>query len=177
MNFYAIHTYSGQEKRVKSQIESAIVEEKLEEDFGQVLMPTRDISMIKKGKKVTQTKKLMPSYLVVEMNLNRHTKHLITSTPGVTGFVGGSGIKDPPPLRPNEVNRILGQTDKEQERSITEVPFIVGESIKINEGPFKDFDGTVDEINAEKGKLKVMVSVFGRLTPVELDFLQISPLQ
>jgi len=173
MKFYVIHTYSGQEKKVKEYIEGAISEEGMDESFGQLLLPTKDIAVIRKGKKTTQTKKLMPSYLVIEMTMTRETKHLITAIPGVSSFVG---VREPSPIKEEEVNRILGLTDKSQERSLTEVPFTVGESVKINEGPFKDFDGTVDEINAEKGKIKIMVSVFGRLTSVELDFMQVNPI-
>jgi transcriptional antiterminator NusG len=107
------------------------------------------------------------------MELTRETTHLVTDIPGVTNFVGG---RTPQALKDDEVVRVLGQADPEKRKQASDVPFIIGDSVKIKDGPFHDFDGTVDEIALEKGKIKVMVSVFGRLTPVELDFLQVMPL-
>jgi len=171
--WYVVHTLSGQEGKVKEQLEHQIKVEGLEEQFGQVLNPTQEVMSIKKGKKVTQTRKFYPSYLIVEVDLTRESMHLVQSIPGITNFVGG---QKPQPIRPEEAERIIGQADPEKRKQSSEVPFIVGDSVKIKDGPFRDFDGTVDEISVEKGKIKVMVSVFGRLTPVELDFLQVQPL-
>ena len=173
LKWYALHTLSGQEGRVKEQLEHFIQTEKMESQFGRILMPTQDVLTIKKGKKVTQTKKFFPSYLLAEMDLTKESMHLIMSTPGVTNFVGG---RRPLPLKDSEVERVLNRLDPKKRKSDSEIPFITGDSVKIKDGPFKDFDGTIDEISVEKGKLKVMVSVFGRLTPVELDFLQVTPL-
>jgi transcription termination/antitermination protein NusG len=173
--WYAIHTISGQEARVKDEIERAVAADNMQEQVGKVLLPTQEIMVIKNGKKVKQSKKFFPGYLLVEMNLTKENSHFIINVPGVTNFVG----KDrPTPLRKAEIDRILGRAEAPvANKAVSEVPFKVGEAIKIKDGPFKDFDGTVGEINIEKGKLKVMVSVFGRLTPVEVDFLQVSTIE
>jgi transcriptional antiterminator NusG len=141
--------------------------------IGQVLMPTHDVVHVKNGKKIKTTRKFFPSYILVEMDLTKETSHFIRNINGVTGFVGG---KKPQPLREEEVSRILGQTEKISRQQISEVPFEIGEAVKIKEGPFKDFDGVVNEIHPEKGKIKVMVSVFGRSTPVEVDFMHVNPI-
>lgn len=136
-------------------------------------MPTHDVVHVKNGKKIKTTRKFFPSYILVEMDLTKETSHFIRNINGVTGFVGG---KKPQPLREEEVSRILGQTEKISRQQISEVPFEIGEAVKIKEGPFKDFDGVVNEIHPEKGKIKVMVSVFGRSTPVEVDFMHVNPI-
>ncbi|HMD69680.1 MAG TPA: transcription termination/antitermination protein NusG [Chitinivibrionales bacterium] len=171
--WYAVHTYSGQEARVQEYITDLIAAGEMKDLIGQVLMPTHDVVHIKNGKKIKTTRKFFPSYIIVEMELNKETSHFIRNINGVTGFVGG---KKPQPLREEEVNRILGQTEKSTRQQISEVPFEIGDAVKIKEGPFKDFDGVVDEIHPEKGKIKVMVSVFGRSTPVEVDFMHVNPI-
>jgi transcription termination/antitermination protein NusG len=171
--WYAVHTYSGQEARVREYITDLIAAGEMKDLIGQVLMPTHDVVHIKNGKKIKTTRKFFPSYILVEMDLNKETSHFIRNINGVTGFVGG---KKPQPLREEEVNRILGQTEKSTRQQISEVPFEIGDAVKIKEGPFKDFDGVVDEIHPEKGKIKVMVSVFGRSTPVEVDFMHVNPI-
>ncbi len=171
--WYVIHTLSGQENKVKEEIEHQVMVEGLADQFGQILNPTQEVLSIKKGKKVTHTRKFFPSYVIIEMDLTRESMHLVQSVPGVTNFVGG---RTPLPVKLDEVERIIGATDPEKRKHANEVPYIVGDSVKIKDGPFKDFDGTIDDVAVEKGKVKVMVSVFGRLTPVELDFLQVSPL-
>src|SRR5271157_2109844 len=171
--WYAVHSYSGQEARVQEYITDLIAAGEMKDLIGQVLMPTHDVVHIKNGKKIKTTRKFFPSYIIVEMELNKETSHFIRNINGVTGFVGG---KKPQPLREEEVNRILGQTEKSTCQQISEVPFEIGDAVKIKEGPFKDFDGVVDEIHPEKGKIKVMVSVFGRSTPVEVDFMHVNPI-
>jgi transcription termination/antitermination protein NusG len=171
--WYAIHTYSGQEARVMEYINDLIAAGEMKDKIGQVLMPTHDVVHVKNGKKVKTTRKFFPSYILVEMELNNETMHFIRNINGVTGFVGG---KKPQPLREEEVSRILGQAEKTTRQQISEVPFEIGDAVKIKEGPFKDFDGVVDEIHPEKGKIKVMVSVFGRSTPVEVDFMHVNPI-
>jgi transcriptional antiterminator NusG len=136
-------------------------------------MPTHYVFNVKNGKKIKTTRKFFPSYIIVEMDLNKETSHFIRNINGVTGFVGG---KKPLPLRDEEVSRILGQTEKSSRQQVSEVPYEIGDAVKIKEGPFKDFDGVVDEIHPEKGKIKVMVSVFGRSTPVEVDFIHVNPI-
>jgi transcription termination/antitermination protein NusG len=169
--WYAIHTYAGQEGRVVQYINDLIESEGIHEQITRVLMPTQDVVQVKNGKKIKTTRKFFPSYILIEMELNKDTMHFVTSISGVTGFVGG---KKPQPLREDEVRRILGHTDQAEKQEVSEVPFEVGDSVKIKEGPFKDFDGVVDEIHPDKGKIKVMVSVFGRQTPVEVDFVHVA---
>jgi len=171
--WYAVHTYSGQEARVVEYITDLIAAGEMKDLIGQVLMPTHDVVHVKNGKKIKTTRKFFPSYILVEMDLTKETSHFIRNINGVTGFVGG---KKPQPLREEEVSRILGQTEKISRQQISEVPFEIGEAVKIKEGPFKDFDGVVNEIHPEKGKIKVMVSVFGRSTPVEVDFMHVNPI-
>lgn len=173
--WYALHTYSGHEAKVKVSIEELCKQEVFQEKIGQVLMPTQEVVQVKKGKKIKQTKKFFSSYLIIELDLDKEVQHMIKSIPGVTGFVGtpqGAAV----PLRGAEVARILGQTEKEKSKEVSEIPFNQGDAVRIKEGPFKDFTGNVEEIHPEKGKLKVMVSVFGRATPVELDFVQVVPI-
>jgi len=165
--WYAVHTYTGQEARVVQYVEDIVASGDFGEQIGQVLMPTQDIVQVKNGKKTKSTRKFFPSYILVELELNRETMHFIRNVNGVTNFVGGN---KPSPLRDEEVRRILGQTESVAQETVSEVPYQIGDTVKIKEGPFKDFDGVVDEIHPEKGKIKVMVSVFGRSTPVEVDF-------
>ncbi len=165
--WYVVHTYTGQETKVQSFIQDVIATGEYSEQIGQVLVPTQDVVQIKNGKKIRTTRKFFPSYLLVEMELTKETTHFIRDINGVTGFVGGDS---PQALRKDEVRRILGQTEEVPVETVSEVPFRIGDMVKITEGPFKDFDGLVDEIYPDKGKVKVMVSVFGRSTPVEVDF-------
>jgi transcriptional antiterminator NusG len=171
--WYVVHTYTGQEAKVQTYIEDMVASGELGGQIGQVLMPTQDVVQVKNGKKVKTTRKFFPSYLLVEMDLTKDTTHFIRNINGVTGFVGGNR---PQPLRKDEVRRILGQTEEVPVETVSEVPFQIGDAVKIKEGPFKDFDGLVDEIHPEKGKVKVMVSVFGRSTPVEVDFAHVNPI-
>ncbi len=171
--WYVIHTYTGQEAKVQSYIEDVVGAGELSGQIEQVLMPTQDVIQIKNGKKVKTTRKFFPSYLLIEMDLNKDTMHFVRNINGVTGFVGGN---TPQPLRKEEVRRILGQTEEVSVETVSEVPYMVGDTVKIKEGPFKDFDGLVDEVHPEKGKVKVMVSVFGRSTPVEVDFTHVDPI-
>ncbi|HLP41958.1 MAG TPA: transcription termination/antitermination protein NusG [Fibrobacteria bacterium] len=169
--WYVVHTYSGQEGKVKQHLEALVDKNNMQDFFGNILLPTREVTTVQKGKKTTRDKKFYPSYLLVEMEMNKDTMHYVTDIPGVTHFVG---VGKPQPLRRSEVERILGQSSPETtETGVVEIPFNIGEKVRIKDGPFKDFDGVVEEINPEKGKLKVMVSVFGRSTPVELDFVQV----
>jgi len=173
VRWFAVHTYSGQEGKVFQQVSDLTKTPEFSSRITQTLMPTQEVVQIKGGKKFKTTRKFFPSYILVEMELDRETMHQILDIGGVTGFVGG---KKPQPLREEEVRRILGQHDKQERQEISEIPFEIGDSVKIKEGPFKDFNGVVDEIHPEKGKVKVMVSVFGRSTPVEVDFIHVSPI-
>jgi transcriptional antiterminator NusG len=172
--WYVIHTYSGHENKVKENITKMVVQSSIQDHFGQLVVPTEEVAEMKKGKKTVTTKKFFPSYILIEMYMSDDAWHLVNAIPGVTSFVG-AGDK-PQPLSKPEVERILGRMDKEKQTIIPEIPFTLGEHIRIKDGPFSDFTGVIDEINAEKGKLKVLVSIFGRETPVELDFLQVESL-
>lgn len=172
-NWYVVQTYTGQEAKVVQYIQEFIDSGDLQGMVNRVLSPTQDVVQIKNGKKVKTTRKFFPSYVLLEMELTKEAMHFIQNVNGVTNFVGG---RRPQPLREEEVRRILGQTEKGVRQQVSEVPFEVGDAVKIKEGPFKDFDGTVDEVHPEKGKIKVMVSVFGRSTPVEVDFIHVNPI-
>jgi transcriptional antiterminator NusG len=172
MKWYAIHTYSGHENKVKSNLERAITGSGRADSFGQILVPTQVVTEMKNGKKTQSTRKFFPSYLIIEMDLNEETWHIVSNCPGVSRFVGANASK-PDPLRVEEVERLLGQIKGVKDKSVPEIPFHEGEHVKVIDGPFSDFTGVVDEVNPERGKLKVMVSIFGRATPVELDFLQV----
>jgi len=174
--WYVVHTYSGHENKVKQSIEKAVELQGLDADFGQVLISMEEITEMKKGKKVKVTRKFFPSYILVQLNLTEEMMHLVNNIPGVTRFVG-TGSR-PVPITQKEVDRILKREDTKtkETREIREIPYHVGDQIKVTDGPFADFNGVIDEINPERGKLKVMVGIFGRETPVELDFLQVEPL-
>jgi transcriptional antiterminator NusG len=171
MKWYVVHTYSGHENKVKENILKMINTSSIKDEFGRLIVPTEEVAEMKKGKKTITTRKFFPSYILIEMFMSDESWHLVNGIPGVTSFVG-TGTK-PQPLLPTEVERILGRMDKERETIIPEIPYTLGEHIRIKDGPFSDFTGVIDEINAEKGKLRVLVSIFGRETPVELDFLQV----
>lgn len=174
MKWYVIHTYSGHENKVKENILKMVKASSIEEQFGRLIVPTEEVAEMKKGKKTITTRKFFPSYILIEMFISDESWHLVNSIPGVTSFVG-TGSK-PQALSESEVERILGRMDKDRETIIPDIPFTLGEHIRIKDGPFSDFSGVVDEINLEKGKLRVLVSIFGRETPVELDFLQVESL-
>jgi len=173
--FYAIQTTAGHENKVRSLIQRKIeadprpAEERM---IRQALVPTQDVVEIKNGKKVNVERKIFPGYVLVEMVMTQETLHQINSIQGVIKFVGHERL--PQPLRPEEVNRLLGIADEVEESAPKEeIPFLVGQAVAITEGPFTDFNGTVEEVMADKGKVRVSVSLFGRPTSVELDYLQL----
>jgi transcriptional antiterminator NusG len=170
--WYVVHTYSGHEAKVKANLERLIQYNKMQDKFGEILIHTEDFAVLKNGKKTITKRKTFPSYVLIEMEMTEETRNLVRSVPGVTNFVGGD--KNPVPLSEQEVRRIRGQDVRERRTITTEVPFKVGETVKVIDGPFSDFVGTVDEINIERQKVRVMVSIFGRATPVELDFMQVT---
>lgn len=169
--WYVVHTYSGHENKVKTNIQKMINSSAIEDHYGQIVVPTEEVAEMKKGKKTITTKKFFPSYILIEMHMTDESWHLVNDMPGVTGFVGTAS--GPQALTKPEVERILGRMDKEKQTIVPEIPFTLGEHIRIKDGPFSDFTGIVDEVNADRGKLRVLVSIFGRETPVELDFLQV----
>ncbi|MCG2686460.1 transcription termination/antitermination protein NusG [Candidatus Parcubacteria bacterium] len=170
--WYVIHTFSGHENKVASALKQRIDASGLTDQVGEILVPTRNKVVISGGKKKTVAEKLFPGYILINMAMNDESWLVIKSTTGVTGFVGTGD--DPSPLPKKEVDSIL--KFMEMGPSKFEAQFKVGDAIRIAEGPFTDFVGKVDEINEERGKVKALVSVFGRETPIELDFVQVNPL-
>lgn len=170
--WYVVRAISGNEKKVKQYIENEVNRLNLKEFVSQVLIPTEKIYQIRKGKKVSKERNYFPGYVLIEAVLTGEIPHIIKNVPGVIGFLGSRG--EPVPMRPSEVNRILGKVDelslKEEELNI---PFIIGETVTVVDGPFNSFSGVIEEINEEKKKLKVMVKIFGRKTPLELSFMQV----
>lgn len=172
--WYVVRAVSGQEKKVKMYIESEIYRLKMQDYVTQVLIPTEKVYQIRNGKKISKERSYFPGYIIVEAALVGEVAHTIKNVPGVLGFLGAKGNETPDPLRPAEINRILGKVDElaVREEEINN-PYIVGESVKVIDGPFNSFTGIIEEINEEKKKLKVMVKIFGRKTPLELGFLQV----
>jgi transcriptional antiterminator NusG len=168
--WYAIHTYSGFEGRVKASIEEKIKTLKLEDKIAQVLVPTENVVELKEGKKRVSTKKFFPGYVLIEMDLSDETWHLINNIPKVTGFIGSNN--KPSPLTDDEVENIRKQMDTGVTLTKTKSQFQKGDNVRIADGPFLGFTGVIDDIDIDHRKLRVMVSIFGRSTPVELDFLQ-----
>ena len=171
-NWYVIHTYSGYEERVKKNLEQRIKFMDSGSEVLQVVIPTEDEIEVKNGQRRTVTKKILPGYVLVQMQMTDQSWGVVRNPPGVTGFVGSGG--KPTPLREDEVGQILRQMEAEVPR--VKVGFRRGQSVRVTDGPFIDFVGVVDEINTEKGKVKVLLSLFGQETPVELDFLQVEKL-
>ena len=173
--FYAIQTTAGHENKVRSLIQRKIEADPRpaeERHIRQALVPTQEVVEIKNGKKVTVERKIFPGYVLVEMVMTQETLHQINGIQGVIKFVGHERL--PQPLRPEEVNRLLGIADDiEESAPKEEIPFLIGQAVAITEGPFTDFNGTVEEVMADKGKVRVSVSLFGRPTSVELDYLQL----
>jgi transcription termination/antitermination protein NusG len=170
-NWYVIHTYSGFEGRVKASLEERVKTLGLEEKIGKVLIPTEEVVEIKDGKKRVSTKKFFPGYVLVEMSMDEEVQQLVKSTPKVTGFLGGGTM--PSPLSQNEVDVLLKQMDEGVAPTREKTQFDKGDQVRIIDGPFLGFNGVVDDINVDQSKVKVLVSIFGRSTPVELSFLQV----
>lgn len=173
-HWYIVHTYSGFEKKVAESLQQRVQAYGPQEDIGEVLIPTEDVVEMRGGRKVVSSKRFFPGYLLVEMRMTDHAWHVVKNTPKVTGFVG-AGAK-PTPLSTAEVEQILQQVREGAEKPKPKYSFDKGDQVRINEGPFTSFNGTVDEVNFDKNTLKVMVTIFGRSTPVELDFLQVEKL-
>jgi transcription termination/antitermination protein NusG len=174
MAWYVVHTYSGFENKAKLALEDSIRRAGLDHKFGDVIVPTEKVVEVKDGQKRTTTRKVYPGYLFVNMEVDNETWHLVRSTPKVTGFIGGS--RNPPPIPDDEVRRITQQMDEEEVAPKVVLDFERGEEIRIIDGPFASMNGRVEEVNQARGKLRVMVSIFGRPTSVELDFTQVERL-
>lgn len=179
LKWYVVRAVSGQEKKVKSYLETEIARQNLQEYIPQVLIPSEKVYEMRNGKKRVREKNFFPGYVMVSADLEHgEAHHVITSIPGVIGFLGsaeeGKSSKNPVPLRQQEVNRILGKVDEaEEEDEKLDTPFFVGEEVKVMDGPFSGFIGNVEEVFEERKKLNVMVKIFGRNTPVELNYLQV----
>ncbi|MGH9326566.1 MAG: transcription termination/antitermination protein NusG [Terriglobia bacterium] len=170
-NWYIIHAYSGFERKVAETLRDRIEAAGLGERIGEILVPSENVVEMRAGKKVVSPKLFYPGYVLVEMDMDNETWHMVRSTPRVTGFVGSGQM--PSPLTQEEVDRIVHRVEIASEHPKPKLEFEKSESVKINEGPFKDFTGVVDEINEDRSTLRVMVTIFGRSTPVELDFYQV----
>ncbi len=182
LNWYVVRAVSGQERKVKSYLENDIVRQKLEDFIPQVLIPSEKVFEMRNGKKRVRERNFFPGYVLIFADLNHgEVFHLINTIPGVIGFLGANGKstdKMPAPLRPSEVNRFLGKTDEgEEDTAVVNASYIKGESIKVMDGPFNGFTGTIEEVFDEKKKLNVTVKIFGRNTPVELNFMQVEKIQ
>jgi transcriptional antiterminator NusG len=169
--WYVVRTYSGHENKVKAYIENEVAQAALGERIGSVIVPSEKVFEMKDGKKKSKTRTFFPGYILVEASLDKTVTHLILNAPSVISFVGPKNA--PAPLQAGEVRRLIGKIEERKDVEVIEIPFKVGEAVKVTDGPFNNFTGFVQEINEEKMKLKVMVSIFGRKTPVELDFSQV----
>ncbi len=170
--WYVVHTYSGYENRARMSLMERVRNEALDDYFGDILIPTEDVVDMRDGKKRKTTRKFFPGYMLVEMEMTEEAWHLVKNTQKVTGFVGGTQRK-PRPVRPNEVARIMGQMEDGTTKPKTRQTFEEGQQVRVTDGPFMNFTGTVEEVRPDKQKLRVLVSIFGRATPVELDFMQV----
>jgi transcriptional antiterminator NusG len=169
--WYAVRTYSGHEYKVKAHLESEIKLANLSDCITAVMVPSEKIFEVKEGKKKSKTKTFFPGYILVEAVLDKKTKHFILNTPSVISFVGPRG--EPVPLQADEVRRLIGRMEERKDVEVLAVPFYAGVAVKVIDGPFNNFNGFVQDVNEERMKVRVMVSIFGRKTPVELDFSQV----
>jgi transcriptional antiterminator NusG len=172
--WYVIHTQTGQELKVKSSLDNKIQQGLGGELISQVLVPTERVAEIRGGKKQISERKFFPGYLLVEMEMTDESWHLVRTIPGVTGFIGAG--RRPVPLSEDEIDEILRQTEERKEKPTSRVSFQKGESVRVTDGPFLNFSGVIEEVNTQRGKLKVLASIFGRQTPIELEFWQVERL-
>ena len=170
--WYSVSVLSNFEKKIAEQIKTSALENGLEDEIDEVLVPTEEVIEVRRGKKVTSERRFMPGYVLVHMEMSDAGYHLINSINRVTGFLGPQGR--PMPMRDAEVNAILNRVQEGEESPRTLINFEIGEKVKVNDGPFEDFDGMVEEVDEDNNRLKVMVSIFGRETPVELEFTQVT---
>ena len=169
--WYVVRTYSGHENKVKAYIENEVSQSSLAERIGTVIVPVEKVFEMKEGKKKSKTRNFFPGYIFVEAALDKAVLHVILNAPSVLSFVGPKNA--PAPLQASEVRRLIGKIEERKDVEVIDVPFKTGDAVKVTDGPFNNFSGFVQEVNEEKLKLKVMVSIFGRKTPVELDFSQV----
>jgi len=172
--WYVVRSVSGKENKIKDYIESEITRLNLQDYIEQVLVPTEKVVQIRNGKKINKERVFIPGYIMIQADLEGEVPHIIKSINGVIGFLGETKGGEPVPLRPAEVNRLLGKVDElsVQDDNVN-IPYVIGETVKVIDGPFNGFNGTVEKINEEKRKLEVMVKIFGRKTPLELSYMQV----
>ena len=170
--WYVVHAYSGFEKSVQRALADRIQRQGMQDKFGQILVPVEEVVEMKSGQKSTSERKFFPGYVLVEMEMDEQSWHLVKNTPKVTGFIGGTATK-PTPISEKEVQNILQQIQEGVEKPRPKVLFEVGESVRVKDGPFVEFIGNVEDVNYDKSKLRVSVTIFGRSTPVELEFSQV----
>ena len=170
-NWYVIHTYSGFEQKVKTSLEEQFERSESKEKLGEIVIPTEEVVEVRKGKKKISSRKFFPGYVLISVDMTQDIWYMIKNTTKVTGFLGGGGT--PVPLPEEEIQLIMGQMRGESTRPKPKYSFEKGEDVRVIDGPFVNFNGVVEEVNEDKGKVKVMVSIFGRATPVELEFPQI----
>jgi len=170
LKWYGVHTYSSFENKVKLSLEERIRNHGFEELFGEILIPSETVMELKQGERKTTSRKFFPGYILVNMELNDETWHVINETPKVTGFVGGN---TPAPITDEEIARITKRVEEGAEKPRPKISFDVGETVRVIDGPFLNFAGVVEDVKPDKAKLRVMVSIFGRATPVELEFMQV----
>jgi transcriptional antiterminator NusG len=173
MRWYVVHVYSGFEKKVAQSIREQAETKGLADEFEQVLVPTEEVVEVKRGTKVSSERKFFPGYVLVKMELTDETWHLVKNTPKVTNFLGGGGRGRPVPITETEAQRIMRQVQEGIERPKPSITFEVGEQVRVSDGPFTSFNGVVEEVDEEKARIKVAVSIFGRATPVELEYSQV----
>ena len=172
--WYVIHVYSGFENKVAQSIREQSEQKGMDEDFEEILVPTEEVVRMRRGAKVSADRKFFPGYVLIKMDLNDQSWHLVKDTPKVTGFLGGRG--KPSPISDSEAQRILHQVKEGVDRPKPSITFDIGEQVRVSDGPFTSFNGTVEEVDEEKARLKVAVSIFGRSTPVELKYAQVEKL-
>ena len=170
--WFVVHVYSGYEKSIQRSLQERINLAGMQDRYGEILVPVEEVVEMKAGQKNISERKFFPGYILVEMEMSDETWHLVNSTPKVTGFVGGSAMK-PTPISAKEVQNILRQIQEGVEKPRPKVLFENGEAVRVKDGPFTDFHGNVEDVNYDKSKIRVSVSIFGRPTPVELDFSQV----
>ncbi len=174
LKWYIVHVYSGFENKVKSALEERIAASPHPDKFGEVLVPTEEVVELVKGKRRTSARKFYPGYILVQVDLDDETWHIVNDTAKVTGFLGGRD--KPAPLTDEEADRIINRMEAGKDKPQPKYFFDEGDEVRVVDGPFTNFNGTVEEVNHEKGKIKVLVSIFGRSTPVELEFVQVTKL-
>jgi len=172
MRWYAVQAFSGMEKSVKAGLEERVARSNLQDQFGDILVPVEEVIELKNGQKTISERRLYPGYVLVQMEMTDESWHLVKSTPRVTSFIGGTAQR-PTPIKDKEVEIILRRMDDSKSNPTQKMTFEKGESVRVIDGPFKDFSGSVEEVNYDKNKLRVSVVIFGRATPVELDFAQV----